>query len=447
MEFTEKKSKIFEKFDGKKICIVGFAREGKSTYNYIRKYSSDMHLTIIDRDMDLVAKNPNLKEDSNLSFVLGDNYLDNLNQYDLIIKTPGISFKNIDISKIRDKITSQFELALEFYKKNIISITGTKGKSTTTSLIYKIVGDQGRKCYLLGNIGIPIFDFIDDVLDDDIMVIEASAHQLEFVNASPHIGLILNLYEEHLDFYKSKDAYYLAKLNTFKFQDSDDFALYSSFNNTLNDYVAEGRYKSKLVDIDALLPIENDHITYDGKVVYDTRDERYLVGLCQLEDIKFALMVSILLNFDMDKVVSSINEFKPLEHRMEYVGTFDGVKYYNDSIATIPTATINCINSLKDVDTIIFGGLDRGIDYSELIEFFNNCDIENFICMKETGYKLAEFIKNKNVYLASSLEDAVDYAKKVTKNTCVLSPAAPSYNEFKNFEEKGKFYKEYVIKR
>ena len=129
-----------------------------------------------------------------------------------------------------------------------------------------------------------------------------------------------------------------------------------------------------------------------------------------------------------------------------YIGvkTINGVKYYNDAIATIPEATINCVEALKDVDTIIFGGMDRGIDYNDLIDFFNKSKIKNFICMPDTGYKIGKEIKSKNVYMVETLEDAVKKAKEVTKNICVMSPAASSYNAFKNFEEKGRIYKELV---
>ena len=129
---------------------------------------------------------------------------------------------------------------------------------------------------------------------------------------------------------------------------------------------------------------------------------------------------------------------------MEYVATINGVKYYNDAIATIPEATINCVEALKDVDTIIFGGMDRGIDYNDLIDFFNKSKIKNFICMPDTGYKIGKEIKSKNVYMVETLEDAVKKAKEVTKNICVMSPAASSYNAFKNFEEKGRIYKELI---
>lgn len=435
---------IIDFLDGKYVVIVGFGKEGQSTYRFIRKYLSKQRLVIVDGNESLLDNNSYLKDDDNIELVLGDHYLDNLEKYDVIIKSPGVRFKDIDISLFKDKITSQLGLVLDFYKNNIIGITGTKGKSTTTSLITKILKDQGIDAYLLGNIGIPIFDNIDKMNDKSMMVIEMAALQLEFVKNSPHIGIILNLFEEHLDFFKDKNAYYLAKMNMFKYQDVNDYGIYTSSNNTLNDYVRIGEYKGTLIDIVKDLKIENDYIVSDNKKLYNTESERNLIGSHNLSNIMFAIEVSKILDLDFLKVSDSINSFEPLEHRMEFVATINGVKYYNDSIATIPDATINCVNALKDVDTIIFGGMDRGIDYSKLIEFFNNSSIDNFICMPQTGYKIGKKIKNKNVYFIEDLKDAVSKAKEVTKKICVMSPAASSYNAFKNFEEKGRAYKTYV---
>ena len=435
---------IIDFLDGKYVAIVGFGKEGQSTYRFIRKYLSKQRLVIVDGNESLLDNNSYLKDDDNIELVLGDHYLDNLEKYDVIIKSPGVRFKDIDISLFKDKITSQLGLVLDFYKNNIIGITGTKGKSTTTSLITKILKDQGIDAYLLGNIGIPIFDNIDKMNDKSMMVIEMAALQLEFVKNSPHIGIILNLFEEHLDFFKDKKAYYLAKMNMFKYQEANDYGIYTSSNSTLNDYVRIGEYKGNLIDIVKDLKIENDYIVSDNKKLYNTKNERNLIGSHNLSNIMFAIEVSKILNLNFLKVSDSINSFEPLEHRMEFVATINGVKYYNDSIATIPDATINCVNALKDVDTIIFGGMDRGIDYSKLIEFFNNSSIDNFICMPQTGYKIGKEIKNKNVYFIENLKDAVAKAKEVTKKICVMSPAASSYNAFKNFEEKGRAYKTYV---
>lgn len=437
-------NKILEHLKNKKIAIVGFGREGKSTYKFIRKYLNNQELEILDGNEKLLELNEELKNDKNLKIITGKNYLDNLEKYDLIIKSPGVKFKDLDISKFEDKITSQLGLTLDFYKQNVIGITGTKGKSTTTSLIFKVLKDQGYDAYLLGNIGIPIFDYIEKFNENSKLVIEMAALQLEYVKTSPHIGIILNLFEEHLDFFKSKEHYFLAKLNMFKYQDNSDYGLYTSSNETLDKYVQNGNYITNLIDINKEFKIENNYVIYDNKKIYDSNSERLLLGKHNLTNIMFALRLSELLKLDLQKTINTINQFKPLEHRMEYVATINGVKYYNDAIATIPEATINCVEALKDVDTIIFGGMDRGIDYNDLIDFFNKSKIKNFICMPDTGYKIGKEIKSKNVYMVETLEDAVKKAKEVTKNICVMSPAASSYNAFKNFEEKGRIYKELI---
>lgn len=437
-------NKILEHLKNKKIAIVGFGREGKSTYKFIRKYLNNQELEILDGNEKLLELNEELKSDKNLKIITGKNYLDNLEKYDLIIKSPGVKFKDLDISKFEDKITSQLGLTLDFYKQNVIGITGTKGKSTTTSLIFKVLKDQGYDAYLLGNIGIPIFDYIEKFNENSKLVIEMAALQLEYVKTSPHIGIILNLFEEHLDFFKSKEHYFLAKLNMFKYQDNSDYGLYTSSNKTLDKYVQNGNYITNLIDINKELKIENNYVIYDNKKIYDSNSERLLLGKHNLTNIMFVLRLSELLKLDLQKTINTINQFKPLEHRMEYVATINGVKYYNDAIATIPEATINCVEALKDVDTIIFGGMDRGIDYNDLIDFFNKSKIKNFICMPDTGYKIGKEIKLKNVYMVETLEDAVKKAKEVTKNICVMSPAASSYNAFKNFEEKGRIYKELI---
>lgn len=437
-------NKILEHLKNKKIAIVGFGREGKSTYKFIRKYLNNQELEILDGNEKLLELNEELKNDKNLKIITGKNYLDNLEKYDLIIKSPGVRFKDLDISKFEDKITSQLGLTLDFYKQNVIGITGTKGKSTTTSLIFKVLKDQGYDAYLLGNIGIPIFDYIEKFNENSKLVIEMAAFQLEYVKTSPHIGIILNLFEEHLDFFKSKEHYFLAKLNMFKYQDNSDYGLYTSSNETLDKYVQNGNYITNLIDINKEFKIENNYVIYDNKKIYDSNSERLLLGKHNLTNIMFVLRLSELLKLDLQKTINTINQFKPLEHRMEYVATINGVKYYNDAIATIPEATINCVEALKDVDTIIFGGMDRGIDYNDLIDFFNKSKIKNFICMPDTGYKIGKEIKSKNVYMVETLEGAVKKAKEVTKNICVMSPAASSYNAFKNFEEKGRIYKELV---
>lgn len=447
-------NEIIETLKDKKIAILGFGKEGQSTYHFIRRHLPDISLTIIDHNDNFKNSCLFLENDNNVFYVVGEDYLKNLDRYDLIIKSPGVALKDIDITKLQDKLTSQLGLVLEHTYANIIGITGSKGKSTTTSLIYKIFHDQGYDAYLLGNIGIPLLDYIDKITDKSIMVIEMAALQLEYIHKSPHIGLILNLFEEHLDFFGNTDRYYHAKLKMFEFQTNNDYGLYNEDNATLKELVENGHYQGNLLNISftnnkATLYCDNDYIYYKGEKIYDCHQERTLLGKHNLTNIMFVLGVAKLYNLDIDKVAESINNFVPLEHRMEKVGTYKGITFYNDSIATIPNATINCIEALKDVDTLILGGLDRGIDYEPFINYLATSSINNIICMPITGNKIgAELEKrsNKKIYYIEDFKEVVNMAYKITTpgKICVLSPAAPSYNQFKNFEEKGRIYKELI---
>ena len=434
--------KIIDKLKNKNIAILGYGKEGKSTYKFLRKYI-DTKLTIIDRNENLYEQNEELKKDTNIDIVVGENYLDNLDIYDIIIKSPGVKIPHNTNENIINKIYSQMELALEIYKERVIGVTGTKGKSTTSSLLYKVLKDQDVDCYLLGNVGNPIFDYIEDISDESLLIIEMSSYQLEMVNYSPHIGIILNLYEEHLNYHETKDDYFLSKLNMFKYQKESDYCLYTSDNKNVKTYLND-TYISNKLDIKKEFVINGDEILFNDKIVYKKSNKRLLKGNHNLTNILFILRIVLLLGYDIDKAVESISTFKPLEHRMEYVGVYNGITYYNDVIATIPEATINCLNSLPGVDTLILGGLDRGINYELLIDYLKTSEVKNFICMPESGYKIADALENKNTYKVETLEEAVKIAKEVTKNICVLSPAASSYNQFKNFEEKGKLYKELI---
>ena len=202
-------NKIIDFLNNKRIAILGFGLEGKSTYEFIRKYNKDIPLTIIDR---FEVKGI---DDQNITIIYGEDYLKNLEKYDIILKTPGISLKDIDITLFKDKIYSQLELLLMINRKNVIGITGTKGKSTTSTLIYNVIKEQNDNVYLAGNIGIPIFDILDEFDDESLIVIEMSSHQLEFVHHSPHIGIILNLYEDHLDHAGTVEHYHECKMHMF----------------------------------------------------------------------------------------------------------------------------------------------------------------------------------------------------------------------------------------
>ncbi|MBR1377391.1 MAG: UDP-N-acetylmuramoyl-L-alanine--D-glutamate ligase [Bacilli bacterium] len=423
-------NEMIKDLKNKSICILGFGKEGKSTYNYLTKHGIT-NIKVHD------------KIEQDVDGVYGDIYLDNLDKYDIIIKSPGISLKDIDISKFENKISSELELLLEYSKCTIIGITGSKGKSTTTSLIYEMLKANQLDTYLLGNIGIPIFDYLDSFKEDSYLVIEMAALQLEYVKHSPHIGVITNLFEEHLDHFGTLEKYYNAKLNIFKYQSSNDYSIYSHDNKEL-DTIMKDKYKGHKIPV-SLDDIKDNYITIDEEKIYDINNKRNLIGKHNLMNIIMALNVAKILKLDINKCIMAITNFKPLPHRMENVGTYDGVTYYDDAIATIPEATIDCIDALGNVDTLITGGKDRGIDYQVLIDYINSSNVSNVICMPETGYRIEPYI-TKNTYKIVELEDAVNLAKKVTKkgSICLLSPSASSYNKFKNFEEKGNYFQKYV---
>ena len=434
----------------KKILILGFGREGKSTYNYIRKYLNDKKIYIADMQEDLLDKNEFLKKDNNIECICGKEYLNGLENYDIIIKTPGIALVNMDITNFKDKIKSQLDLFLEFCDNKTIGITGTKGKSTTSSLIYSVLKAQNKNALLLGNIGNPIFDYIDEITEDTYIVIEMSSHQLEFTNNSPNISIITNLFPEHLDHYNSYNEYLEAKFNIFKFQKENDYFLYDYDNNELKEritYTNSIQYKVSFNEKYADIKIQNNMIVIKDKEIYDINSPRNLLGDYNLKNIMFVLGVVDILNLDINQAVKTISEFKTLKHRLEFIGEINGVKYYDNSIATIPVATEEAIKALKDVDTLIIGGMDRGIDYSEFAEFLDKCDVKNIICMPDTGHKIAKMMKTNKCIIVNTLEEAVKEASLKTEKekSCLLSPAAASYGFFKNFEEKGDKFKELVM--
>ena len=205
--------KLLNYLENKKILILGYGLEGESSYRFLRNHFPEKNLFIADKNMNLLNSKIELVEDPYVEVSLGENYLNGIEEYDLILKAPGISLKDVDISKYKEKIISQLQLFLEFIDVYTIGVTGTKGKSTTSSLIYKVLLDQGKDTFLLGNIGEPIFNDIDYIKEDSIVVLELSSHALEYVTKSPNIAVLLDIFEEHLDHYKTFEKYVESKFN------------------------------------------------------------------------------------------------------------------------------------------------------------------------------------------------------------------------------------------
>jgi len=427
------KNKIIQEVTGKKVLILGFGREGRSTYHFLK--NNNVNCTIGIADINNITDEEVLKD--NVTLHVGSNYLDAMKDYDLVMKTPGQSFKDVDLTGIRDKITSQAELFLKYGKDKIIGITGTKGKSTTSSLIYAMLKEK-YKTLLVGNIGLPAFDEMDMYDEMDYFVYEFSSHQLQFIDYSPHIAILLNMYEDHLDHYKDYEEYKEAKRNIYKYQKGEDYYI---FNEDEKEVLNGDRELTQ-----HLIGISPSNLNMD------IPENKNIHGKHNKYNMAVAITVAKLLGVEANKIEKAIKEFKPLAHRLEPIGTYNEVTYIDDSIATIPEAVISSVESIKNINTVIIGGMDRGIHYSSLIEFLSKDKVENVILMYDSGKRIFEELHkrqtNSNIVYAENLEKAVELAVQITKpgTICLMSPAAASYGVFKNFEERGDKFKEYVIK-
>ena len=447
--------------ENKRILILGFGKEGKSTYNFLRSHFEEKKLFIADKDISILEKNPELMDDMDLEISVGENYLNGIEEYDLIIKAPGISFKGLDISLYKDRITSQLELFLEYFNNYTIGITGTKGKSTTSSLMYEVLKANGKDVFLLGNIGKPIFEEIENFKENSIVVIELSSHALQYIKKSTNISILLNIHEEHLDHYNDFDEYAFAKMNIGKYQSDNDYFIVNKDDEEIQKRILVLENKKSInirnislkdKNVDVYLDSDNNIVINDKVIINvdELIDKMKLKGMHNVNNIMFILQAALIMNLDKEKTIDAIIDFNPLEHRMEFVAKINDIDFYNDSIATIPSSTINAIEAIKNIGTLIVGGKDRGVNLDELFEFLRNSEIENIICLPKTGefiYENLKDIENKNIVLVSELKEAVRIAKNKTKKgkVCLLSPAASSYGYFKNFEERGRLFKEYVL--
>ncbi len=383
------------KFDDKSILIWGYGREGKSTEQFLKKCCKPKKIEIFE------GKKEEISEDL----------------YDYIIKSPGIVMDEYD-----PKVTSQTEIFLEAYRDNTIGISGTKGKSTTASMLYQVLSAcLDSPVILLGNIGEPCLNHYEEIGDDTIVVFEMSCHQLMHTKVSPHIAVFLNLYEEHLDYYKTFQKYFDAKKNITAHQKDTDILYIGeqvpAFATSAQKIVVgkTGHYE---------LGILGEHNEGNAEFVFRIATEQF--------------------GADPGKVRECLKEFKGLPHRLQFIGEKNGIFYYDDSISTIPGAAIQALHAVKNAGTILIGGMDRGINYDELIDFISSHDMYNYVCMYESGKRIYQALSKNYCYYEPDLEHALRLAEQITQkgSAIILSPAAASYGYFKNFEERGDRFRE-----
>ncbi len=422
---------IFKRLRGKRILILGFGREGKSSLAFLQKFLPHASIGVADKNQkafdDLITNSSNP-----IATYSGEDYIDAVKNYDIVIKTPGISLKDKDVDL--SKITSQTDLFLEAFHNQIIGVTGTKGKSTTSTLIYHLLKESGREAILAGNIGIPIFDVIEKISKRSIIVFELSAHQLQFIHRSPHIGILLNVFEEHLDHFGTFEAYRNAKFNIISNMDETDWAV-------TND---EFSYEASKLMLRSL-----NYLYYDFDIDWDKVP---LKGDHNKSNVKAALCAIHAFGVPVDDVIPYLYTFKPLEHRQEFVGAFHGISFYNDSISTIPQAAIAAVKTIKNVNFLLLGGFDREIDYTPLVDFLVKNPIEYILYTGKAGARMYQMLKDAGYqgYIKNfkDLNEAFEIIKSESKpgDVVLLSPAAASYDQYKNFEERGKIFKDLARK-
>ncbi len=440
---------IKQYIENKSVLILGFGREGKSTYQLFLKVGGYKSITIAD-------KNPISYElPKEVGVITGEDYQKTMNDYDIIMKSPGIVLEQ-PLSYYTCKIASQTELFFARYGRQIVGITGTKGKSTTTTLLYHILKEAGKPCVLAGNIGIPAFDVAEEINEDTIICFEMSSHQLEYMTVAPKYAVLMNIHEEHLDHYGTMEKYVAAKENIYRNQLEGDMLICNA------EILPEpDTCRAKVISIDyasgnrnADIQVGETYIKYQGEIYEIPTQEISLIGVHNYYDIGVAYAYAKEFGVSKEAFTKGLKTYETLPHRLQFVGKVDGVKYYDDSISTICDTTIQALNSLKDTDTVLIGGMDRGIDYRELIEYLGGHPVPHIILMEATGKRIYEEIQSsypkfqnkERIELVEHLEDAVALAKKVTAKdrSCVMSPAAASYGIFKNFEERGEIFTKLV---
>lgn len=427
-----------EQFRGKNVAVFGFGKEGKSTLEFLRTFAHPQKIFIYD-------KNPIAEKDygQNIYFFDGEERKNIVKeQVNIIFRSPGVSIHNSELVACRSRgaqVVSQIQLLLAAYGKKCIGVTGTKGKSTTVSIIAQVLKRHFKKVATVGNIGTPPFSVWNELNEAEIIVCELSSFQLIDITASPHIAVMQNIVPAHLDVHPTMGEYIQAKKNITAFQSENDIYLYCLENP---------------------LPREISLTTKAQTIGFSLHDPAYqhiktrLEGEFNKVNIIPALVIGRLLGVPDEDIRKGIEEFKPLPHRLEHVGVFKGIEFIEDSIGTVSEATIQAIRTFAPrLHTLITGGYDSGQDYHGLAqEIIKTKTLKTVILFPQTGKIIHALLKGKrsdlNIFEAESMEEAVKLAYRHTplgkNHICLLSCGAPSFGLFKDYVDRAQQYVEWV---
>jgi len=438
--------KKMKNLKNKKIAFLGLGIENLAFIRYLIKNKVKCSLMICDpQKNDTLKTRLNLIQGNDITQVftnLGNNYDENLSQYDIIVKSPGYPLHSANMIKLKNSPTLITTAMCFFFKlcpsKNIIGVTGTKGKGTTASIIFNILKTAKKDVFLGGNIGVAPFDFIDKIKKESIIVLELSSFQLESMKNSPQIAVITNLYQEHLrpadhlnpNYHKTLEKYWQAKLNIVKYQKKQDLAV-------INEEIKNQGIK----------------IETNAELIFFKKSDlkSNLLGEHNKKNIAAARIVAEKLNISENDIKKGVKTFKSLPHRIEFVKEKNGVKYFNDSFATTPEASIVALDSFNTPVILLAGGADKGANFDDFAQkikekvkfliLFSGEALGNI----QNSLKKVNFSQN-NIVVVKSMNEALQMARKNAKkeDIVLLSTACASFGLFKNYKERGKLFKENI---
>jgi len=440
---------------GKKVGVVGIGVSNIPLIRFLDQLGAEVS-AFDQRTIENLSKEV-LEFGTEIKLYLGEDYLMNLHNLDMVFKTPGMRFDNPYLQSVKEEgaiITSEMDEFLKYCPGRTIGVTGSDGKTTTTTIIGEILKKSGYKVYVGGNIGAPLFSKIEEIREQDMVVLELSSFQLMTMTVSPEIALITNLTPNHLDIHKDMEEYIDAKKNIFRYQDENDLLILNEDNEITKGFATEANgkvefFSSKKENEDAYYNDGSLYLRYER--IIDLKEMR-VKGIHNAENFLGAfLAVEDYVTKDVMRHLAL--EFPGVKHRCQFIRELDGVSYYNDSIASSPTRTIASIKSLEKKVNVILGGYDKNLDFTPLAEE-GHAYLKNIILVGDTKYKIKEVFNHLSetkeihipMFIAETFEDAVLLLKSISKDgdIAILSPACASFDMFKNFEVRGDRFIELV---
>ena len=461
MNYKNEKLIEFEKYiQGKNVAIIGLGVSNLPLIDYF--YNKKSNVTIFDgRETDKIPKDVfNKIKKFKMEFFTGKNYLSNLQGFDLILRSPSCLPTTPELEKEAERgaiVTTEIELFMKICPCQIVGITGSDGKTTTTTLIYEVLKNAGYNTYVGGNIGTPLFTKLNEIKPDDKVVLELSSFQLMGMDISPDIAVITNISPNHLNVHKNYQEYIEAKKNIFKYQDKDKIVVLNYDNEITRECAKE--VNGRIVFFSSKNKLDEGYIV-DGDIIKKCEDKlrKHIVntkdliikGAHNYENICCALAATSTL-VDQNDALETIKKFVGVEHRLEFVKEMNGVKWYNDSASTSPSRLINALNAFEENIVLIAGGADKNLDYTPVAKPILD-KVKTLILMGQTANKIFDAVKqeeeNKNkeisIYMAKDLKEAIELAKKYAKKIVLFSPASTSFDMFKDMYDRGRIFKDII---